>query len=547
MSTFGSIITLAALAGVIIANEPGAYNLMPGAVKENLGKVYPITRLCEIQYDTSPISRFNKILNMQSRNLTHIKNFIDIDPSLTREHADSLTQSLNILIQRIKSFTHIHTNNTENTRARRGLFNFVGVLSNALFGTVDEYSLSNRLLEYDDKIQSVAHSFQSNAAAFKALTHNTEQLQLAYTTLKGTATNISHNLDSLTRFVDINTILTQYKDSLNDITLAAGIFQRDIIAAVRGSVYPSLISPTDIQPVIHELLTQHNEIPLYQPSNLPSFYATLSSYITPAGLSIILPLHPDIILSAYGIHPFPFHDNISNTFITTKAPELLLTTPTNKLLSAPKREVLQSCMSPSPFSFVCLQPAWAYIPTTDSCAPALLTNDTNITRLCSFNELAPSSTPFMLPLVDVTLLYYYSPTPITVTCNSQLPMLMIQGPYSLPHKCKLQSISFSLPKLKHYTITLTAKPHYILPYQLAPMNLSRYNESLNITFLPIPELDYPNYTQFTHYFTTYAYPIIVTSSIIAFLLLAIGLHSLVSRNRYIHTNIQSGESEQKQY
>ena len=525
-------IFMGALAIASAAHDPGSYTLLPGAVREELGTVYPITRLCEIKYDVSPLESFSKTLNMQTRNLTHLKNFIDIDPSLSSEHAKSLTNSINILINRIQTFT----NNTKTGRIKRGLFNFVGVISNALFGTIDEYSLSHRLQEYDDKIQSVAHSFQSNANAFKALKHNTVQLELAYTTLKNTTTNITHNMDSLTRFVNINTMLAEYKHSLSDITLSAGIFQRDIIAAVRGSIYPSLISPSDIQPIIDTLLTQKNEIPLFQPTDLPAFYATITSYMTHEGLSIILPLHPDIILSAYGIHPFPHHDNITKRFISVNAPDLLLTTQTNKLLSTPDRKFLNSCSTPTPFTFVCLQPAWAFVPTPHACALALITNTSDITLECSFKEIKTTKTPFMLPLLDVTLLYYYAPTPITVTCNSQLPMLMIDGPYSLPHTCKLQSISFSLPQLKHYTMTLTAKPHYLLPYQLAPAKLPTYNTPLNISFIDIPDIDYQNNGSFNHYFTTYAYPILITSTFFILILFAICIHSITSRRNYIHSN-----------
>ena len=103
-------IFMGALATAAAAHDPGSHTLLPGAVREELGTVYPVTRLCEIKYDISPIENFNEILQVQSRNLTHLKNFINIDPSLSSEHAKSLTNSLNILMYfRIHSFKLVHS------------------------------------------------------------------------------------------------------------------------------------------------------------------------------------------------------------------------------------------------------------------------------------------------------------------------------------------------------------------------------------------------------------------------------------------------------
>ena len=243
---------------------PGLPFLLPGAVIENIGTVYPITRLAEIRVDTTPLTDLRTTLNSQTHNLTHLRHLILNDDSLQHGHAQQLLGSIDYIIHRVKPFTQDNaTSPNKHSRHKRGLFNFVGVISNSLFGTVDEYTLNDRLDEYDEKIQSVSHSFETNTAALKAIKHNTQSLQAAYEGLRQASSDVEHQLDSWTRFIQLNSLISQYKDTLNDITLAAGTYQRDIIAASRGHINPSLISPSDIHPILQKLLTEHNEIPYF--------------------------------------------------------------------------------------------------------------------------------------------------------------------------------------------------------------------------------------------------------------------------------------------
>ena len=537
----------ASLDATTITDQQGLPLILPGAAIENIGTVYPITRLAEIKVDTTPLTNLKSTLTAHTQNLTHLRHLIENDESLQHGHAQQLLNSIDYIMHRVIPLTHDNvTSKNNNTRSKRGLFNFVGVISNALFGTVDEYTLNDRLDEYDDKIRSVSHSFQTNTAALKAIIHNTKALQTAYEGLQQASSDMYHQLDSWTRFVQLTSLVSQYKDTLNDITLAAGTYQRDIIAASRGQISPSLISPSDIHPILQKLLTDHNEIPLFQPSNLPSFYATLSSYVTPHGLSVILPIHPDMTLVAREVHPFPHYDNASETYITMDAPQLLLTTPTNTLYTAHSSAILHSCISPSPRTFVCLNPSWLYTQPPGECERALSNNPSQIPGACSFSSTPKTQHPYMLALDDVTLLYYFQATPVTIICDTTLPMIIISGPYSLPHKCKLQSINFSLPQIKHYKMSLTAEPHLHLPLPLVPIPISHPNHtSLNISFTDIPKLETAPHN-FNHYFLTYAYAPLVFSVMFTLIIVAIGLHAMYERRQYTQEQADNKLSDNTQ-
>ena len=493
--------------------HPGHVTTLPGAVMEYLGRVYPVTSFLEVRYSLSPIMGFRKQLVDQLHHLIRFRESLTSHPPLQPHHFRILSQSLIRLEKKISSFLHQKSLPVNSTRSRRGLLNFVGVLSHTLFGTIDEQTFENRMREYQNKLESVSTSFDASAHAITSLTFNVEQLGAAVQYLRANAAQASA-LDSVERFTRTAFLISQYQITFAEVSAAAIKFHASIISAAHGIVDQTLLSPRDIESVLGQVTENHGLRPLFQTSTPVLLYATLSSYLTRKGLSILIPLHPPIILSAYAIHPFPHSHN--GTLLILNSPSLVLTALTSHSLTPsygfafPPHSLFDACQTPILGTYVCLAPAWPYNANTHSCTHSLLSHRHNIHKTCTFSEHIPSQSPFVLPLQSVTLLYFYEPTPSTISCPSPRPMSSLSGPFILPHKCGLQSIQLTFPAIKHYSTSFSKHIQFDQPGPLTPFTLPTHLSQLNLTLKRMDVVKPLPWSATQHPVFIYGYPVAIT-------------------------------------
>ena len=496
-----------------LQEQPGHITTLPGAVMEYLGTVYPVTSFLEVRYNLSPIMEFRKQLVGQLHHLIRFRESLSGHPPLQQHHLQILSQSLIRLEKKISSFLQQESLPANVTRSRRGLLNFVGVLSHSLFGTIDEQTFENRMREYQHKLESVSTSFEASAHAINSLTFNVEQLGAAIQYLQANAAKASA-LDNVERFTRTAFLISQYQLTFAEVSAAAIKFHASVIMAAHGIVDRSLLSPRDIDSVLSQVKKDHGLHPLFQTSSPVLLYATLSSYLTPRGLSILIPLHPPIILSAYAIHPFPYSHN--DTLLILNSPSLILTTLTSHALTPshalafPPHSLFDTCQTPVMGMYVCLAPAWPYNANTHSCAHSLMSHRHNIHKTCVFSEHNPSESPLVLPLKSVTLLYFYEPTPSTISCPSPRPMSSLSGPFILPHKCGLQSIQITFPAIKHYSTSFSKHIQFDQPGPLTPFTLPTHLSQLNLTLKNTDSLKSIPWSTAQHPIFIYGYPIAIT-------------------------------------
>ena len=480
---------------------------------EYLGTVYPVTSFLEVRYNLSPIMEFRKQLVTQLHHIIRLRESLTNHPPLQQQHFQILSQSLIRLEKKISSFLEQESLPLNSTRSRRGLLNFVGVLSHTLFGTIDEETFEDRMREYRDKLESVSASFEASAHTIASLTFNVKQLGAAVQYLRANAAEASA-LGSVERFTRMAFLISQYQITFAEVSAAAIKFHASIITAAHGIVDQSLLSSHDIDSVLNQVMEDHNLRPLFQTSNPILLYATLSSYLTPRGLSILIPLHPPFILSAHAIHPFPHSHN--DTLLILNSPSLVLTTLTSHSLTPsyalafPPQSLFDACKTPILGTYVCLAPTWPYTANTHSCAHSITSHLHNIHETCTFSEHIPSHSPLVLPLQSVSLLYFYEPTPSTISCPSPRPMSSLSGPFILPHKCGLQSIQLTFPAIKHYSTSFSKHVQFDQPGPLAPFTLPAHLSQLNLTLKQMDVVQPLPWLTTRHPVFIYGYPIAIT-------------------------------------
>ena len=501
---------------------PGTILTIPGAIREYKGTVFPISTFVDIKLDIQPLRNFKDELNNMAHNIQIIIDNI-FKHSGPTDHFNIISPALNRLKFKLSSYTDVTYNPKNTSRKRRGLFDFVGVLSNQLFGIVDTKSLEERLEEYNGRQGTFAKTINANSRALAALSHNVQQLKDATEQFHSI---INKRLNSAEVFAELAFITNQYELTFMEITSAGSSFQNAVLEAAEGRVTKELISHHDIRKIIQKLKSTHNLHPLFRPNQFMLLYTCLSSYLTNDGISILLPLQPPAALRGYLIHPFPLLRNSSSTYVTLDAPRIVLTPPPTRVvtqshaIALPTQNLYDTCHTPAIGIYVCRAPLWPYFTNTSSCAHAIVSHPHNIHAACTFSAITPSIKPFILNTHLQTIFYFYSLTPASTTCNGTVTHLNLQNAFVLPHSCSLSCISFSFPAIKHFHTTLSTRRQFPKPIPLPqPHKFIPPSANLTLSAVDIP----PSITPPLHHHRIFAYGYPIASSIAVVIILITSL------------------------
>ena len=496
-----------ALARIRAESLPDHIEKLPGVIKVKAGTLYAVEEYMQIKYSLEPLTRFRTDIENELQNIEAVAKTIDEDTVLSRGHKEMLTNATKNII----SFAKWHP--AYNIRRKRGLINIVGNIQHELFGIVDDRTLNQRLREFHSRMDTITHSYNASAAAINQIQHNMCQLKEAVIQLdvrvKGNMT------DELSRFSQLTFFISNIRAKLQDLRAQRKHILQAMMEAARGTVSPTLITPLDIQNIIHTFNTETTKQTLFTPNLSPLFYASLSSYITPNGLSIVVPLKPAGPFTVHKLYPFPTEVNGVVKFATVKAEETVLTNASGALI-IPHKPLNKMCRQPTENIFICVKPIWHISINSPSCERTIIFTPELIQETCTYNGLNTSDTPYFVPLGDITAIYFSTPTRVTTTCAHRNPTRTIQGTYILPNTCAITSKHLTLPASRSFDSSYRLWPSVWYPFTLKPTETLGREQNLNISWESMKQLDLvPGMVQ--NAAVDYVYPVGVS-----FLFLAVG-------------------------
>ena len=477
---------------------------LPGAIREDIGITYPVTEAIKIIYDTSPYVHLTKIIGEQRKSLIDIELHIQGDGYIEQRQKDLLLEAIETM--KFRMDTAIGNNTQErNNRTKRGLIDIVGTAAHTLFGIVNDDTLQGKLKEYDEQIKTVTNTYEASSRQINKVIRNVNKLEQDFNKLNKNRPTFEAN-----RFAHYAFQIHSYQTTLTDTIQAKTNLQRTLEQAALGNIEPSLITPHDLKKVIERMHIKQVRKPLFPIHNTALFYATLRGYITHEGLTIILPLRPTEIYRTYNVHPFPQQLNASETIVTLHSKPLILIDMNSHKVVTPTEPLTKLCTSPRERIYICLKQTWAQHKIGNTCERAIVGNVNSIHSLCSFNVHKAQTTPFLLPTTQSTILYFYTPTATTITCTTTQPMTVIEGPYTLPHECSLNTLSLSLPATHTYTTTFTKNITVPTPTPFKAFPIHKIQHDLTYTFETMDELPLTPWSFPKRATIDFIYPVAVT-------------------------------------
>jgi len=495
------VLMLLAMASPLLA-EPGLperLRAVPGALIENLGTVFPISSNIEVRVSLRPLSDISNIAIHHLNEITRLRNEIAED-NLSHEKFFLLDKAINSTMFTLQQFV-VHKR-----RSRRGLINIVGKVAHSLFGVVDDDTLTSKFSEYRSTLSTISQRFDTSIHNINAIADNIQQLQHAYKNISHTFNVLQKKINNASHFTELTFNVLSYQITVNTITQYINSFVSDLIAASKGTVSESLISPQDIDLILKQAAS-HKLHPLFTLTDRVPFYSTLKSFLTISGLSVFIPMEPRTSFTAYYIHPFPHKTN--NTFFTLQLQHsLILKSSQGHTITTPPPTFMTACTQALPRLFVCNSRPLPLF--SDDCSDAIITNH-NIINECSFDSIVPTSRPFHLPFDDISVLYFFQPSTATVTCKEALPDVVVTGIYVLPISCEIVTTSLFIPASHSYATDISVRGLNISPMVL---DLPVFNVTIpdistsHVTHIQENPVNIPSFT----FHSIYYYPIYVVGA-----------------------------------
>ncbi|XP_076037137.1 uncharacterized protein LOC143022694 [Oratosquilla oratoria] len=442
--------------------------LLPGAIVHQHGTTACVEDSIMVKLRISPTSLLEPISKLQN-DLQEIQNNINRQvPNNTHQNYETSqilyhnVNSLQSKLNKIK-YTIYHLpdpdNDTINTRrTKRGLFDFVGIISKSLFGTATDQDIHTvdthigkitRVLQQQGKlidlnsqnIDLLADSVNSVIDKYNYLAQFTNT-QLSQITNSQTALFFLYHLNNLDKELD----------SLKDHT---NLIQKDIWNAHAGVVDSQMITPTQLTQTLRRAHSTLQLTPFFSKHEIQHYYPILASTIFQQFILINIPMDPVKRFSLWEIYPFPYP--YQNRTMTLNLPtSTILKSTDGQWLTLTSPETITTCKTARPNFHIC--PAYPFhfqLTKSQPCLSELTTNRIHLTETCDF-RFSDNTKIHHTHVGHKHFLYLPHPTLVSVMCPRKPPTHhKVNGSITLPDICQIYTMnSMLLPNNLHDQGTL---------------------------------------------------------------------------------------------
>ncbi|XP_042860178.1 uncharacterized protein LOC122246003 [Penaeus japonicus] len=490
------------------ASLPDRYLPRPGAIVENVGSLYLVNNYAEVSVSLSTLSG---VYNTASTHLSLISQYnrtIQGDTLLTAIQRMALTSFLNVARADLLPFKD-RTPRPPARRVRRGWFDAVGDVTSYLFGVATHAELDARFDAYEKSMGSVVSRITGTFDTIHSITDTVNSLSRATRRL---ALGISSNANALTKEQHFSILLAQvslYQSRVQIFIDHLNSLIHDLILAVHGTVTPTLLPPPALQSFLSNISSSTSFKPLFSISNSTLLYSQLTSFLTPQGLSIFVPLLPDVSYTGYNVHPFPVViDQLAYKLATDVS--FILMSNDHKSISPAPPSLRASCSDALPGVKVC---SGAPIPERPyfhhTCSRALITNQF-VHSSCMYDQISTDSDPFILTLPDANILYFFSSTQISLICNNTHRDMKVADAFFLPQFCQLNSERLTIRPSRRFLFDYLPQSPSLDPVSLSFPTVNVSIPDVNIRMLP-NFTDQPDSFDFmSSHHVTFGFPVLTT-------------------------------------
>lgn len=487
------------------ASQSVVSNVKPGALVAPIGKVLVVEDVLTVRYNLKEILDLRQnyaplkhhvdslldALNTLLNNRTYASADLTNALSLQRQRVNRITQLLSRSHAGLPNDEYVIAKHAHARRPKRGLFNFVGILSQQLFGTAqadDVEKLGKRLSAFEHAAfaQNRVVSFQIKTLVKVQDTVNSLRAKL------NDATQVINRLiedtSKLERVVFLSELLTVTELDVQDYLSAMSKVLENLVDAALGRASTALIPVAQLREAVMFGKEEYSLIPLFSMDECEFYYPLLETILTNSAILVHIPFKSSHTFTAFRITPFPFP--IDNHVLTvSETADIVVTSDDLQLVALGNDRILEQCRSTYLHLYVCPAFVFSFLPPTEvRCAVALThtaADSSDLIEFCSYTP-APDVPIFHVHFAGVQYLYFRNKTQVTLICvNGDVKenhVSYVQGLFQAPDHCEVSSsLVTTLPNHQHLALLNN------LHHSLTPVNVSFYGNISHIKLIT-PEL-----------------------------------------------------------
>ena len=420
------------------ALEPA--HLQPGALTAQIGTVTLIEDSVWVKYQYSTLTdvpdRLGVVADKISTQLDEVEKRL---PSYTLVLRERLEQLRDLILSEQGNYEGMHLG----TRSKRGLFDGIGHLSRAVFGTAldsDVQTLRNKYNHLASTAMSNSKSIRLTAKNVQALDSNLHKL-IAHT--RRVEANINKALATLnyrSYMLDILITLSSLENLVRNVIHMNKQLLSNVVDASHSRVSPSLLPVEDLLHALSVGEETYNLKPILGKTGLVHYYPLLSAMLTSDSIIVIIPFKSDHTFLAHSIVPFP--TSINKTIITLDLPSMVVVMNEQRTLyTTTSHEEFETCKVERFGISYCPASLFAFLPVDPAGVCEILLTMQDASRclsLCPYTQLVYR--PFFhKSFLDHHYFLFIDPTYVSVSCQSNHTVQKVSGHFAILKLCTLRS------------------------------------------------------------------------------------------------------------
>ncbi|XP_076044373.1 uncharacterized protein LOC143027164 [Oratosquilla oratoria] len=371
--------------------------LIPGAIVNKHGNTACVEDSIMVKMQISPQSLLNPLMEIRkdlfqiqqqiSTQITNTTNQNNEISTTLYNNVNALHEKMNNIRDTIYHLPNPVTEITKNNRPKRGLFNFLGIISKSLFGTATEQDIQT-VHSHMGNITKVLHQ------EGKLTNLNSKNIDLLATSINSVIDKINHlttfTTSRLTKITQSQTALSllhhlnELDKQLEKLIDHSNLVQSDIWNAHAGIVTSQMITPTQLTQTLRQAHNTLNLTPFFLKNEIQHYYPILASTIFQESILIHIPMDPIKIFSLWEIYPFPYP--YQNCTMTLNMPtSTILKSTDGQWLTLTSLETMATCKTARPNFYIC--PAYPFhfqLTKSQPCLSELTTPKVNFPRHATF-------------------------------------------------------------------------------------------------------------------------------------------------------------------
>ena len=339
-------------------------------------------------------------------------------------------------------------------RIKRGLFNFIGIISKELFGTAqanDVELLGKRLTLLEENTKTINRILAYKTTHEEELKASLNSVIYRINNITDAMTDLAYNHNILPKVAYFQAVIQILTNDISDYISVTQHALASLVDAALNRVTSTLLPVDHLRKAIISAQKQFKLKPLFSLNEIEFYYPLLEATLTQSSIMIHIPCYSIASFTAWQIIPFPFI--LNDTLLTvSKTADIVIISNDLKLVAMTSLEELNQCRMSYLHLYVC--PAYMFTfqsSTLPSCEFSLTqAEDSNTESISACTYVRVPRRVYHAHIITTHFFFFPDETQVSLHCYEKAEVFLARGYYQTQDYCEVRTVSISTLPSRHH-------------------------------------------------------------------------------------------------